>query len=379
MRHSLFGSTALVAVGLLAPAAHAADGVTLHIGGRYMAAAGVDPVDDFSASSGVDDNDVRSYVFKQDVRVYFEGESTLDNGLQVGARVDLRGQTDNSDQIRDVYAYFSGGFGEVRFGDTGEAYAQMCYLVPSASTLFGADSPNFNFSNAGIAGYAATNGTCYGLDSNSTKVVYFSPIFDGFQFAASFTPDHSEDTRNTVDGAATRFRDDPNQNSENVSFAGNFTHDFNGVHLVAGGGTSYSFNKETNPQNVSDAHSYNGYVQVGYAGFTFGASTEKRDNFGESSADQWVYGVGGTYNWDAWTVGLGWTRGDYEKAIGANGTGGTTGFNADHNIISATASYALGPGISVDGVVEYDDYKSRDAAGPDYQGLGIGLGTLINF
>ncbi|HZF34803.1 MAG TPA: porin [Candidatus Angelobacter sp.] len=380
MKHLLFGSTALVAIGLLAPAAQAADGIALHIGGRYMGAAGIVPSEDFSASSDIDNNDVRDYVFKQDVRVYFEGESTLDNGLQVGARVDLRGQTDTEDQIRDVYAYFSGGFGEVRFGDTAEAYTQMCYLVPSASGIFGADSPNFNFSNAGIAGAGATNGTCYGIDSNSTKVVYFSPSFGGFQFAASFTPDNTEDTRNTVNGAATRLRNDPGQNSENLGLAGTFKHDFNGVSLVAGGGTSMSFNKEANPDNVSDARSYNGYMQVGFSGFTLGASTELRDNFGDTSADQWVYGAGGTYNWDAWTVGLGWTHGDYEKVIGANGVGTAEGgFNADHDIISATASYALGPGIQIDGVVEYSDYHSRNAAGPDYQGVGAGLGTLITF
>ena len=380
MKHLLFGSTALVAIGLLVPAAQADDGVTLHIGGRYMGAAGVVPSEDFSSSSGVASSDVRNYVFKQDVRVYFEGESTLDNGLQVGARIDLRGQTDNDDQIRDVYAYFSGGFGEVRFGDTAEAYAQMCYLVPSASALFGADSPNFNFSNAGIAGFGATNGTCYGIDANSTKLVYFSPSFGGFQFAASFTPDNTEDTRNTVDGAATRFRNDLHQNSENLSLAGTFKQDFNNIHLVAGGGTSFSFNKEDNPNNVSDARSYNGYAQVGYGGFTFGASTELRDNFGDTSADQWVYGAGGTYNWDAWTVGLGWTHGDYDKVIGANGVGTAEGgFNANNDIISATASYALGPGIQVDGVLEYTDYHSRNAAGPDYEGIGAGLGTLISF
>jgi hypothetical protein len=375
MKHLPSGSTALVAIGLLVPAAQAADGVALHIGGRYMGTAGVVPSEDFSASSGVNGNDVRNYVFKQDVEIYFLGETVLDNGLTVGARIELEGQT-SGDQIDKVFAYFSGGFGEVRFGDTSGAYAQMCYLVPSASGIFGADSPNFNFSNAGIAGAGGTNGTCYGLDDNSTKLVYFSPTFGGFQFAASFTPDNTEDTRNFVDGAATRLRNDPGQNSENLGLGGTFKHDFNGVNLIVGGGSVFSFNKELNPNNTDDARSYNGYAQVGFGGFTLGVASELRDNFGDTSADQWVYGAGGTYNWDAWTVGLGWTHGDYEKAVGANGVGP---FNADHDIISATASYALGPGIQVDGVVEYSDYHSRNAAGPDYQGVGAGLGTLITF
>jgi len=84
--------------------------------------------------------------------------------------------------------------------------AQLCYLVRALRPSFGADSPNFNFSNAGINGYGATNGTCYGVDDKSTKIVYFSPNFAGFSFAASFTPDGTEDTHNTFNGAGTRLK-----------------------------------------------------------------------------------------------------------------------------------------------------------------------------
>ncbi len=375
MRVLLLGSTALAAIGIVAAEAAAADGITLHIGGRYKGAAGIVPSEDFSPSSVVVDDDVRNYVFKQDVEVHFLGETVLDNGLTVGARVELEGQT-SGDQIDAVFAYFSGGFGEVRFGDTDEAYAELCYLVPSASQLFGADSPDFNFSNAGIAGYGATNSTCYGVDDKSTKVVYFSPVFAGFQFAASFTPDATEDTRNTEDGAGTRFRNNAGQNSENLSLAANFNHDFNGITLIVGGGGTFSFDKEVNPNDTDEARGYNGYAQVAFSGFTLGVATELRNDFGDDGADRWVYGAGGTYDWDAWTFGLGWTHGDYEGAIGENGVGP---FNADHDVYSATASYALGPGISLDGVIEYSDYGSRDASGPDYQGLVAGLGTLITF
>ena len=378
MRQALLGSTALSAISLLAADAMAADGVTLNIGGWYHAAAGVVVGEDFSASSGVSEGNLRDYAFKQNVGVSFSGESVLDNGLTVGAYVELRGQT-QEDQIRKVYAYFSGGFGKVQFGDQDGALAAMCYTVPSASQIFGADSPavyGFNFSNAGIAGYGATNGTCYGVDSYSTQLVYFSPDFAGFQFAASFTPDQTEDTRNTLDGAGTRFKNDAGQNSENLSLAGVYTHDFNGVGLTAGGAYTWSFNKEVNPNNVNGARDSNAYLQVKYAGFTIGAAMELRQNFGDTSADDFVFGAGATYNWDNWTVGLGWTRGDYEKAVGANGVGP---FNAVHDDVALTASYALAQGISVDGLVEYSRYQSDDAAGPDYTGIGIGLGTAITF
>ena len=376
MKRVLLGSTALAAAALLTAHAAAADGVTLKIGGRYKGAAGVVFSENFSASSGVAGSGLRDYVFKQDVEVDFEGATVLDNGLTVGAAIELEGQTTADDQIDSVYAYFSGGFGEVRFGDTEEAYAQLCYLVPSASELFGADSPDINFSNAGIAGYAGTNGTCYGIDGSSTKLVYFSPTFAGFKFAASFTPDNTEDTRNVLTRAGTRLRNDDEQNSENLSVAAQFAHDFNGATLTLGGGGTVSFNKEANPNNTRPARCYNAYAQLEFADITIGAATELRENLGDDGADQWVYGVGATYDWDPWSFGLGWTHGAYEKATGENGVGP---FNADHDIFSATASYELEDGISVDGVLEYSDYRSHDAAGPDYQGLAAGLGTLIAF
>jgi outer membrane protein OmpU len=378
IKDALFCSTALLTVAA-ANDARATDGVKLGIGGYYHAAAGGIIGEDLSRSSGISESDLRHYVFKQKVDLNLNGETTLDNGLTVGASIWLRGQTNPDDQIKKVYAYFSGSFGTVQFGDQDGALAAMCYTVPSASRIFGADSPavsGFNFSNAGVAGYAGTNGTCYGIDSYSTQLVYFSPALYGFQFAVSFTPDQTEDTRNVVDGAGTRLRNNAGQNSENLSAAAVFINDFNGVKLTIGGAHTWSFNKEINPNNTDPAQDSNAYAQVAYAGFTIGAAMEYRQNFGDDGADQLVFGLGATYNWDAWTVGLGWTRGDYEKAVGANGVGP---FNAVHDDIALTAAYALAPGISVDGLLEYSLYRSNDAAGPDSRGVGIGMGTAISF
>jgi outer membrane protein OmpU len=381
MKKALLGTTALIAAGLAIGDAYAADGVKLSIGGRYMGAAGVLFAEDSDISG--QDSSTRNYVFKQDVEVYFLGETVLDNGLTVGARVELEGQT-SGDQIDAVFAYFSGGFGEIRFGDTGEAMAQLCYLVPSASAIFGADSPNFNFSNAGINGYGATNGTCYGVDDKSTKIVYFSPNFAGFSFAASFTPDNTEDTRNTLDGAGTRLKNDTNQNSENFSVGASFTHDFNGVNLIAGGGATWSLDKENSTADLRT--DYNAYAQVGFSGFTVGGALGYRQNRGADGSDDMVWGLGVTYNWDAWTVGLGYTNGDYELGqpgdvigTGTTATTLTSDVTEHQNIAALTASYALGPGIQVDGVVEYDNAQAGEGDTTIFEGFSVGLGTLISF
>src|SRR5262249_20322956 len=366
MRGFMLGSSALVSAGLAIGAAQAADGVKLSIGGRYMAAAGGHLDEEFS-DPFVDENDLRDYVFKQDVEVHFKGEATLDNGLVVGTRIELEGQT-SADQIDEVYTYFrSARFGEIRFGDTPEALSQLCYLVPSASgELFGADSPFFNFSNAGIAGYAATNATCLGIDDKVTKLVYFTQPFTGFTFALSFAPDDTQDTRNTVDGAGTRFRNDLGQNSENLSVAVNYERAIGDVSVIVGAAATRSFDREGifpffdlngNGQfdpgepicdrKVDERASYRGHLIVEYAGFTLGGAAAYRTNSNAcfNGAHGLVYGAGGTYSWDAWSVGLGWTHGEYDI--------GLSPVADEHDIIAFTAEYDLAPGITVDAVVEY--------------------------
>ena len=224
--------------------------------------------EDFSASSGVAGSDARNYVFKQDVEVAFEGETTLDNGLRVGATVELEGQTTADDQIDSVYAFFSGGFGEIRFGDTEEAYAQFCYLVPSASELFGADSPDINFSNAGVAGYAPPTAPAPGSTTTRPSSSISSPTFGGF----SSPPPSRRTTPRTPGtswtGPARGCGNDDGQNSENLSLAAQFAHDFNGVTLTLGGGGTFSFNKEANPNNTGPARGYNAYAQIEFSDIT---------------------------------------------------------------------------------------------------------------
>jgi hypothetical protein len=425
MKHVLYGTTALVAAGVLASPAFAADGVKLGVGGYYLGAAGGVISEDFNGDAFTDEGDVRNHVFKQDIEIHFKGEVVLDNGLTVGARVELEGQSVSSgradtgnptsqgkpfdgtdrrdDQIDAAFAYLRGGFGEFRFGDTSEAGAQMCYLVPSAAGMFGADSPFFNFSNAGINGFSGTNGTCYGLEGavgnghdKATKALWFSPNWAGFSLAASYTPEQTEDSRNTTFGAGTRFDNNNSQVQNAFSVAAQFAHDFNGFNLVVGGAGSWGDWERTNAGGFGDGEDpawYNAYAQVAFSGFTIGGAFSYAGNYASyTDADYYVYGAGVTYNFDAWTVGVGWTHGEYEAPDTTYSGSAILGDNDEQDIIQATASYALGPGITIDamaGWVNYDD--ATTSAGADdvaddgatrraeYDAFELGIGLGIRF
>src|SRR3954463_11573878 len=106
MKSILLGSTALVGAATLTSAAQASDGVKLDIGGFFQTVyQGV-----FDKKSGDHFGNHRNLDhFTHNAEIWFKGETTLDNGLTVGARVELEGEN-SGDQIHKSFVYWSGGF-----------------------------------------------------------------------------------------------------------------------------------------------------------------------------------------------------------------------------------------------------------------------------
>lgn len=382
MKHVLYGTTALVAAGLFAGAPQVAYAdVELELGGRYMGAAGAVFSEDFGENV-VDEDNFRNHIFVQDVEVYFSGETVLDNGLTIGARVELEAErrvaSGGHSYIDAVYAYASGGFGEARFGNFNEAGVNLCYLVPSAGYMFGADSPIFSFSAAG------TNATCPGLESaasggqdKATKIMYTSPTFGPLHFAVSYTPENLEGD------FVSRFDNNDSQLEDVISVAATFAHDFNGFNVVVGGSGAWA-DYEVDVPEGDDPSWYNAYVNLSFSGFTFGGAFGYTSNYVDyAQIDKWVYGAGVTYNFEEWTVGLGWTHGEYEQAD----FGGADNTN-EKDIIQLTGSYALGPGIAIDAMVGYNDFEddeltdngtSTTVSDGDYDAFEVALGLRVGF
>src|SRR5262249_50606483 len=148
----LMGTSALVAVGIAASPAGAADKLQIGVGGYYMSAFGF-----IAQSHGPGSH--HPVALDQDNEIHFKGETTLDNGLTVGVHVELEGGT-TADQIDERYVYLRGGYGELRYGDTDDARIQMGYLAPEPTAVFGVNTPYITFNNATTGrGYAATTNT----------------------------------------------------------------------------------------------------------------------------------------------------------------------------------------------------------------------------
>src|SRR5687768_6712687 len=120
MKKVLLGTTALIAGGLAAVPAMAADPIKLTVGGymqQYFNAGhyggtGVAPTN----------VDYRTPNYKYEGEIWFIGQTKLDNGTTVGVRIELEGwaqggqSTNSSDQVDEEYLFAFGDWGRIEAG-----------------------------------------------------------------------------------------------------------------------------------------------------------------------------------------------------------------------------------------------------------------------
>jgi predicted porin len=379
MKKVLLGTTALLGAGLVASPAFAADGIKLGVGGFFKEAYMVNFDDDSEGEAG---NEHNTDGFFNDAEVHFTGSTVLDNGLEVGARIELEGETD-SDQIDEAWIFFSGGFGEVRIGSDDEALANACIVPPGGTGNFSAFSPNQWGANT-----ITSNTVCTGVDDrgDAQKIVYITPSFAGFQLTVSYTPNGGDERH--IDGVGPHVgmpHNDDGESRHNLSAYATYSFEGDGWGLTAGGGGSWEGHVEQQPgpdRNPQDF--YQAGLNLTFGNFAVGGVFEYFHNALDQGGDEinnWSAGGGISYTMDAWTVGLQYSHLDSDN----DGSSDTADFQQDRAVI--TGNYAMGPGINLDAEVGYtwvdtDPEGALNSEGntvDDYQSLEIGIGTNITF
>ncbi len=373
---------ALVALAVFAAgSAQAADqGVKLGLGGYYKAGFGIIADDDDGATQP-QAQDRRNHSLKQDVEVWFTGETTLDNGLTVGARVELEGQT-QSDQIDETWMYMKGSFGELRVGDEDDARRLKAVVGPMASKVFSAADPDdtmLHFSNnplTQLTSYAnntaGVNNTVMKVENDSTKLIYMTPSFNGFSLAVSYAPDASQDMQNN--GGLTQL-DNDGGNSEAFSVAGAYDGKWDSTKVMASLGYTGSNNETASADDVNAWHAGLGF---GWGAFMVGGSYGVLNDGLGSDLDVTNFEIGGTYTTGPYTVGLGWSHGEYDVSATQE---------PELDVFMLSGSYAMGPGITLDAAISYDDYDNDGSAAAgsgltatsDYDSTSIMVGSSIKF
>jgi predicted porin len=374
MKKVLLGTTALLGVGTVAGAAQASDGIKLDVGGFFQV-----------VYQGVFDNKSDGHAgnhrnvdrILHNAEVHFKGETTLDNGLTVGAQIELEGEQ-AADQIDKSFVYWSGGFGKVQIG-TMDGPIGACPVFPPGATA------NFSgFSPASWGGNQprSSNSVCSDTSNESTQIKYTTPTFAGFQLVVAYQPSANANDYNDagMNGAGTPAN--PDGTAHHI-FGAYVTYGYAGdgwdINWGGGGSWQASFN-DTNGGNDGKSSNYQTALTVTFGGFAVGGIFEYYNNGGDDN-NAWVAGGGASYGVDAWTVGIQGSHGTFHasSAGGGNGDGG----HDNNNRIILTGSYEMGPGVLLDAELGYtwfrDTSGAADDAADDYQAFDVGIGSKFTF
>ena len=383
MKKVLLGTSALFGAGLVASPAFAADGIKLSVGGYFRTAYQINFDDD---SEGEPGNERNTDGFFSDSEIYFRGSTTLDNGLEVGARVELEGETD-SDQIDEAWVFFSGGFGEIHIGSEDNALANDCIMPPGGTANFSAFSPNQWGANT-----FTTNSVCAGVDDrgDAQKIYYVTPNFGGFHVALSYTPNGGDESHVQTGGPHVGMpANNDGESRHNLSLYATYAYEGEGWGVTAGAGAGFEGHVEQQSgADRKESDYYQAGLNLSLGNFGIGVVGEyfndinSREAFGADPAidrDGWAVGIGAAYTMDSFTIGAQYSHGEntLERSEGGDDSEATL------DRIVLTGNYALGPGIKIDGEL---GYSWQDTEGEDfgeendnYDSFEIGIGTAFTF
>jgi predicted porin len=378
MKRLILGSTALVGVASLANAAQASDGIKLDVGGFFQTV--YQGVFDNKGSDAFG-NHRNTDRFVHNAEVWFKGNTTLDNGLTVGAQIELEGENAN-DQIDKSFVYWSGGFGKVQIGSQDSVIGACPVFPPGATANFSAFSPASWGSNDPIGSNSVCTDAVGGGNSQSIK--YTTPNFGGFQLALAYTPSgNAEDyTQAGVNGPGTPTTPDGTPHHIFGAYA-TYSYAGNGWGIDWGGGGDWQAAFNGTP-GVNDGRSafYQTALNLTFGGFAVGGIAEYYD-LGGSNNNAWVAGGGASYGIDAWTVGVQGSHGHYNGS-GLNFVPDPNG-SRDLNRVILTGSYQMGPGVLLDAEAGYTWFHdSGDASAltdnnRSYHAIDVGIGSKFTF
>jgi predicted porin len=410
MRKILLGTTAVAGAALLAPAAFAqapvttapgnlaggnivgtqgvtapspaiaaASGLAVRIGGYFDFSAAMiyddwDQARSRNAAGGVNNAQRRSrYDQRNDLELYIYIDGRAANGMTYGAMFEYQmdnaatGAADGTTvSLDEAWGYIGmPNLGTLQFGQQDNAASQLQVRAPSAG-LVGSDGDWYDFIvNTGLFSSAyITSGINDGNDS--TKVIYLSPQFAGFDFGLSYGQNSYEGERDNVPNSTSAQRDRLSLENE-LSAAIRYRGTFGPVGVNAGLGgmwaNSGALNAAGAPLGTLRAQNVTAYT----AGLTFSAygfavggeftwgqyngSSVGRAALNPGLDDSYHWIVGATYTMGPLLIGGNFAQGEQDNGVQSSTVGGVTTFRSladrKHTIWGVGAVYTLAPGLAV--------------------------------
>ncbi len=356
MKKLLYGTTALVAAGMIGTGAQAADKIKMGVGGYFQT----------SLAYGSQDDDAgrRNHKLAREGEIIFNGSTTLDNGIQVGVQVQLEAET-CEDQIDETFMWISGAFGRVNLGSENSAPYLMGYASPAPSHWsHGLNSPNFSHTRLFLSSVITLSG-------DSEKITYFTPRFAGFQLGVSYTPDNNEANRTVVFGNHGSYSGFPSDEdggewSELFAVGANYVNKFGDVSVAVSGGYERGKLEAVSGSATDDRTQWNAGARIGFAGFTVGGAY-RNDDRGTDDNDRKDWNLGVRYASGPWGVGIQYAQTE------------TDGLDGKIEAWEIGGSYAFGPGMLVVAGVQFWDNDQEGSTTSTDKSTIVFLGTHVAF
>ena len=149
MKKQLLGTTALVAAGLFvladagpASAQQKVEPIKVSVGGYVGAFVSIVDQDDVGNTAAGRDGELALIDTHTDQEIHFNGRTTLANGITIGFRIELEGNTEG-DQIDESYLFLESKFGRLELGQVNNVHYRMAYKAPDVFTRGWVNEGNF--------------------------------------------------------------------------------------------------------------------------------------------------------------------------------------------------------------------------------------------
>jgi len=367
-------STAAVGLALAATPANAQ--VSLDVGGHLK---GYVAFHDQDTLTGVETND---FDILRETEIHFTGETTLDNGLTVGVHVEAEvdgGDTNDSFEVDESYAYFSGSWGRVNFGNEDGAAYLLQVAAPSADDnvdglrqyVQGVNYADDVVEAGGFLDTTFANGVDYDNDfaERSEKITYLSPIMNGFQVGGSYTPDIDNGNDVTRGLAGVGLDDVDDRYGEVWELAARYEGMFNDVGVILGAGYTSGQLEGDSGAALDDFDEWNVGADLDFGPIGAGVVYTENNNGQDTLDSNETVVLGVDYTTGPFKLGASWFNNETDE------NGAASEIETDR--YSAGVVYSYGPGMTFRGSVHQIEHDVE--GGNDVEATTFLVGTQITF
>lgn len=374
----------VAAAGVAFAATPAAAQIDVTIGGHTKNYVGWMSQDDSAATS-----DENNFDMIRESEIHINAEGVADNGLTYGFHVEIEADGgDDTNTMEESYMYLSSNLGRVNLGSEDGAAYLLQVAAPSADSNidgirqyiqpvnYSIATANVAFSNylTGQTVGATADGFDYDNDLTGfdEKITYLSPVWNGFQFGLSYTPELGDNNSgpNGLAGFSTQNVDDDYDQAYEAAVR--YEGQFNNIGFAVGAGYTHAdVEEQTVPAVLDDFKEWNVGLDLNVGAFGVGAVWTENNNGTEAGDEDRTFVVGVDYTTGPFQLGASYYDRDDEN-------GGATG-EYETQRYTGGVIYTAAPGLSFRGSVSFVDHESPTAGVSDVDATSVMGGIQLNF